>query len=278
MLTIRNLTLQEMVFLMEVAFKEGWNPGLYDGAAFFQTDPDGFFIAEREGGLIGGISVVKYGEERAFLGNHFVLPPFRGKGYGKELWEYALAQAGNRIIGVNGLTEGKQFYESYGFRSIGNIIRYQGSIFPKGRLSDDIYSSQDIDFYKLLAFDAGFFGIARERFLRAWLETPALESLCVLKGGEIKGWGCMRRCRNGWRLGPVFASEYAIAEELLRHFAIKTIAEEVSMDVPESNVQAIRLAFSMGMTPVDARLRAYKGEQIREPLEQIFGFTTLDIG
>ena len=88
----------------------------------------------------------------------------------------------------------------------------------------------------------------------------------------------MRRCREGWRLGPVFARDYDSAEGLMRHLAVKTIAEDVYMDVPESNTQAIRLAFSMGMTPMDARLRLYRGARDLEPLSRIYGLTTLDIG
>ena len=278
MLTIRKITLQEMVFPMEVAFKERWNPGLYDGAAFYQADPEGFFLAELEGGLTGGISAVSYGDKLVVIGNHFVLPPFRKKGIGRTLWEYALDLAGDKSIRVNGLPEGKAFYESYGFHGMCNIIRYGGSIFAEGRISDDIYSAQDIDFRLLTEFDAGFFGVSRAAFLKTWLETPAMVSLCLLKEGEIRGWGCMRRCRKGWRLGPVFARSETYAEELLRHFAVKTIAESVYMEVAESNSQAIRLAFAMGMTPWEARLRLYRGELIEEPFDQIFGFTTVDIG
>jgi len=267
-----------MVFPMEVAYKEGWNPGLYDGVAFFQSDPEGFFLAEYNGGMTGGISVVRYAGSLAVIGNHFVLPPFRGKGIGRKLWEHALEAAGDRIIRVNGLPEGKEFYESYGFRSIGNVIRYGGSIFAEGRISDDIYSAHDIDFRRLAAFDAGFFGVSRASFIRSWIETPAMVCLCLLKEGELRGWGCMRRCRKGWRLGPVFAHSYDFAEELLRHFAMQTIAESVYIEVAEANVQAIRLAFAMGMTPWEARLKLYKGEQDTEPIDQIFGFTTVDIG
>jgi GNAT superfamily N-acetyltransferase len=277
-LTIRNISLQEMVFPMEVAYKERWNPGLYDGVAFFQADPDGFFLAEKDGGMVGGISLVGYGEALAVIGNHFVLPPYRGQGIGKALWEHALELAGERHIRINGLPDGKEFYESYGFRGVCNVIRYGGSIFAEGRISDDIYSARDIDFRRLAEFDAGFFGVPRERFLKNWLDTPAMVSLCVLKEGAIQGWGCMRRCRKGWRLGPVFARNYDLAEELVRHFAVQTIAESVYMDLAESNIQAIRLGFAMGMTPWEARLKMYRGESGSEPIDQIFGFTTVDLG
>ena len=278
MLTIRKLTLPEMVFPMEVAYKEGWNPGLYDGAAFFQADPEGFFLAEADGGMVGGISAVGYENRLAVIGNHFVLPPYRGKGFGKALWDYAVEAAGDRPVRVNGLPDGRAFYASYGFRSLCNIIRYGGSVFAEGRISDDVYSARDIDFRELTAFDAAFFGAPRPGFLKTWLETPAMVSLCLLKEGGIEGWGCMRRCRKGWRLGPVFARNPIFAEELLRTFAMKTIAESVYMDIPESNVQAIRLAFAMGMTPWEARLKLVRGEDAGEPMDQIFGFTTVDLG
>ena len=122
-LNIRNFTLPEMVFPMEVAFKEGWNPGLYDGAAFYQADPEGFFLAERDGGMVGGVSAVSYDNKLIVIGSHFVLPPFRGKGIGRALWEHALELAGERRVGINGLPEGRRFYESYGFQGIYNIIR-----------------------------------------------------------------------------------------------------------------------------------------------------------
>ncbi len=278
MLTIRNFNLQEMVFPMEVAYKEGWNPGLYDGVAFYQADPEGFFLAEQAGGMVGGISAVNYGDKLVFIGNHFVLPPFRGQGIGKALWEHGMKVAGHRLIGINGLPEGKSFYESYGFQAAYNVIRYGGRIFSEARFSEDIYPAQDIDLGQLADYDAGFFGFPRKAFLKTWLETPAMESVCLLKEGKLQGWGCMRRCRRGWRLGPVFAQHHSFAEEILRHLALKTFGEQVYMDITEANVQSIRLAFAMGMVPWGARLRLYKGGVPKEPLEKIYGFTTLDIG
>ena len=278
MLTIRNLARQEMVFSVEVAHKEGWNPGLYDGASFYQADPDGFFLAELDGGMAGGISAVKYGSGLAVIGSHFVLPPFRGRGIGKKLWEHALDVAGDRSIRINGLTEKKGFYTSYGFRSAGIVLRYRGDVFAEARSGENVRSAYDVDFRALIAYDAGIFGVARAAFLKAWMETPGMQCLCVVQDEAIRGWGCMRRCRDGWRLGPVFADHHDGAEELLRHFALKTIGERAYIDVPESNAHAIRLAFSMGMTPSDARMRLYRGPGMDEPMDSVFGFTTLDIG
>jgi hypothetical protein len=267
-----------MVFPMEVAFKEGWNPGLYDGAAFYQADPGGFFLAEWGGGIAGGISVVCYEERLAYIGGHFVLPPFRGKGIGRSLWEWALTVVGERAAALNGLPEGRAFYESYGFQPAYNVIRYGGEIFGRSCLSGNIRTAQDLAPEDLLAYDSRFFGWRREKSLRAWLEIPGLESACCVREGELKGWGAMRRCRQGWRLGPVFADRPEYAEEILCHLGRKTMGEDVLLDLPETNTQAIRLAFSLGMVPHSARLRLYRGEAAIQPAEGIYAFTSLDIG
>jgi len=277
-LSIRNLALPEMAFLMEVAHKEGWNPGLYDGAAFFQSDPESFFLAEQNGVLVGGISAHRYAADLVYVGNHFVLPPYRKKGIGKELWEYALGLAGDISAGVSGLPEGRDFYVSYGFRPVTNIIQYSGIMFAEARSSDDIYSVHEMDFRMLLQYDEDIFGFPREAFLKAWLETPVMESVCLLKEGRIQGWGALRRCRRGWRLGPVFAETYGFAEEIVRHLAMKTYTEWVYMDIPEDNVPAIKLAFALGMTPFGARLKMAKGKGYDESLDRVFGFTTQDCG
>jgi len=235
-------------------------------------------VAELGNAVVGGISAVHYDDDYVFIGNHFVLPPYRGSGIGTAIWEYALALAGDKTIGASGLSDGREFYEDYGFESTSNIIQYGGVMFAEARLSDDIYSAQDIDIRYLVRYDASRFGTHREKFIRAWLDTVVMDGVCLLKEGSIQGWGCLRRCRRGWRLGPVFAEKYEYAEEIVRHLAMKTYTEWVFIDLPQNNVQAIRLAFAMGMTPLGARIRVVRGDRVSEPLDQIFGFTTLDIG
>ena len=278
MLSIRGLTLQEMVFVMEVSNKEGWNSGLYDGMTYYRVDPDGFFLGERDGCMVGGIVAARCADGLTFIGNHFVLPPYRGQGYGKSLWERALERAGDDITAVNGLTDGRDFYESYGFRYVCNVIRYKGTAFDARRLSEYATPAYDIDFAKLAEFDARFFGADRTRFLRIWLESPGADCMCLIKRGEILSWACMRRCRDGWRLGPVYAENYESAWELTRHMAAKTLSERVYIDAPENNTNAIKLAFSLGLTPVGARARMFKNGHLDESYNGIYGFTTLDIG
>lgn len=49
---------------IELAVREGWNPGLHDAANFVAADL-GFLLAECDGQLVGCIGAVSYGEPRA---------------------------------------------------------------------------------------------------------------------------------------------------------------------------------------------------------------------
>ena len=41
---IKNMQMSDVEFAIDLAKKEGWNPGLEDANCFFHTDPNGFFI------------------------------------------------------------------------------------------------------------------------------------------------------------------------------------------------------------------------------------------
>jgi len=45
----RRATRDELNLAVEWAAGEGWNPGLHDADLFWDTDPDGFVCAERNG-------------------------------------------------------------------------------------------------------------------------------------------------------------------------------------------------------------------------------------
>lgn len=278
MLTIRPILLKEMVFPIELAAKEGWNPGLYDGYNYFNIDPEGFFLAELNGGMAGIIWAVRYNMNYGVIGGHIVLPPFRKQGIGEALLNKALEHLQVRTIGMDGLECGENYYKRFGFIPEHRVIRYGGIILADACLSFRISSAGDVDFYSLTAYDEQMFGAARPQFLKAWIEQPGAESACYMEDDKIMGFGIIRPSRRGYRLGPLFADSPQAAKSLLCHLACKAGDDHIYLDVPQTNTAAIRLVESLGMQPVFSRLRLYNKQGLDLPLQKIYGFTTLDIG
>ena len=93
----------EISLAVDWAAAEGWNPGLADAACFAAVDAEGFLIGELDGVPAATVSCVNYDARFAFLGFYIVRADLRGRGYGLRIWNAAIAHAGARVIGLDGV-------------------------------------------------------------------------------------------------------------------------------------------------------------------------------
>src|SRR5882724_1254258 len=114
-LSIRTMRPEEISIAVNWAAAEGWNPGLADGSCFAAADPEGFLIGELDGAPAATVSCVNYGSAFAFLGFYIVRKDLRGSGHGLQIWNAAIARAGQRVIGLDGVVAQQQNYRKSGF-------------------------------------------------------------------------------------------------------------------------------------------------------------------
>ncbi|MCA9437546.1 MAG: GNAT family N-acetyltransferase, partial [Candidatus Omnitrophica bacterium] len=98
-------------------------------------------------------------------------------------------------------------------------------------------------------------------------------------GGHLSGYGVIRKCRSGHKVGPLFADNPNVAETLF--LALKSFASEedpVYLDTPEINPEAVALAERHNMTVVFETARMYTGDSPDIDLNGIFGVTTFELG
>src|SRR5215468_12154097 len=127
-LHIRAMRPDEISIAVDWATAEGWNPGLADAACFGAADPGGFFIGEVNGIPAATVSCVNYGASFAFLGFYIVRADLRGRGYGLRIWKAAIAHAGPRVIGLDGVVAQQENYKKSGFTLAYANVRYGGTV------------------------------------------------------------------------------------------------------------------------------------------------------
>ena len=279
---IRRMTRGELDTLVEWAAREGWNPGLDDAEVFWNADPDGFLAAEVGDELVGGGSAVAYDKRYGFMGFFIMRPDCRGRGLGDRLWNERKRRLLARLdpgasIAMDGVFNMQEYYARGGFRLVCRDLRFEGrgmkSSQPEGIVETSSFPFERIDLY-----DRRHFPAPRSGFLRNWIQRPGGHALAVVDDDVISGYGVMRPCRTGYKIGPLFAANASVAEKLLVALASRVPGAPIFLDVPEINRAALALVARHGMKEVFGCARMVLGPIPKLPDGEIFGVTTFELG
>jgi hypothetical protein len=141
-----------------------------------------------------------------------------------------------------------------------------------------IVALRDVPFAMIEASDATVFPAPRPGFLRAWIGTSGHVGCALLRDGRLVGWGVIRPCRNGRKIGPLVADDRSAAEVVLSALLAQGGSGEIFLDVPAVNRDALALAESAGLAPVFETARMYTGAIPKLALQRVFGVTTFELG
>ena len=276
---IKNMTRADLDVAIEWAAAEGWNPGQYDAEVFFATDPNGFFMAWEDGRPIGTIAAVRYAPEKfGFVGFFIVVSDKRGGTVGPALAEVALRYLHGYNIGQDGVLAKVKNYSTAGFKLAYSNFRYGGLVANgKGAENSAVQAIRQENFADICAYDRQCFPAARRVFLGNWFCQPETWT-AMYKDNGIRGYGVIRRCRSGYKIGPLFADNADIAEQLFLALTKNMSGEQIFLDVPETNAAAVDLAERLQLQPVFATARMYNNGEPMLAIDKIFGVTTFELG
>jgi len=276
-LVVTRATLDDWPVISGWAADEGWNPGLSDGPAFFAQDPEGFFIGRLAEEPVSAISVVNHGSDYAFLGCYLVRPDLRGRGLGLTTWNTALAHAGGRTIGLDGVVAQQDNYRQSGFAFAHRTVRFTGPA-PTAQAAPGVRPAEEADADAIAAYDSACCPADRPRFLAHWLTLPGHRTFVRIERGRLSGYTVIRPARDSLRIGPLFADAAEDAEALFAAAAAEAAGKEIAIDVPEPNTAAVALAERAGLTPSFETARMYTGPVRPFAEERVYGVTTLELG
>ena len=275
------MTRPEAEVLGEWAAAEQWNPGLSDIPLAYDYDPEAFIALRKGDVMVGGGSILSYGGAAGFMGLFILRADLRRQGLGAVLWHERLRRLRARLapdapISMDGVYDMAPFYARGGFRLLYRDVRYQGVV--SATLHPDTVPLAQLPFEQIDAYDRPVFGVPRTAFLRAWLTQPGGQGVAVLRGDALKGYGFLRPCRQGYKLGPVFADDAAVADALLQSLFAQAGGQQVQLDVPEPHAAAVALADRYGLQPVFACARMVHGDPLPVAPGKIFGVTSFEFG
>jgi GNAT superfamily N-acetyltransferase len=276
MIRNRRMTRAELEHVLDWAAEEGWNPGLGDAEAFHAVDPDGFFVAEADGAPVAAISVVNHGDAFAFLGLYLCHPDYRGRGIAHALWKHAMAYAGERTLGLDGVPDQQANYARSGFVHAGATTRFTGRVAPAPQASVRAATEADID--ALVALEAEASGWHKPAYLSEWFRArPTRRTFVISDGtGSAVAAATARRCRTGAKIGPLMAPDRDTALALIRH-AADAVHQEISIDVPSPSTGLHTLCGDLGLVPGFSTARMYRGSA-RTGAGRFFAVATLELG
>ncbi len=131
----------------------------------------------------------------------------------------------------------------------------------------------------MLQYDNQMFPTPRAVFLKEWIKQPESLAVGYMSGEEVQGYGMVRKCRTGFKVGPLFTDNSEIADKLFQKFrSFVGEGNQIFLDTPEVNKQAVALAEKYGMKPMFETARMYTKGKPNIDLQKVFGVTTFELG
>ena len=215
--------------VIKAMVKEQWRPGLHDTECYVACDEITTLVGELDGKPIGCVILTKYGDSFGVIGGNIVCEEYRGKGYGRKIFDAALVNLKrSRNIALLAGPHHEKMYEKSGFRGHFNVARFNFHLpttlncFPE--ISEnppvEIRGVDQSDGKALLAYDSGVFGFHRHAFLMKWLRAHGSHArVAIDEEGSVVGYVVARAMfvkDHGYKIGPLFADYESIAVKLLK--------------------------------------------------------------
>lgn len=261
----------------------GWNQTIADWQQFLATQPDGCFVIEERGHVLGCVTTICYGSTLAWIGMMLVHPDERRRGIGRVLMKRCLAYldgCGIKCMKLDATPAGQPLYEQLGFASEWTLTRWsrskRGGLFSKSNSPCRDCTPNDLE--RVIALDATAFGVRREELLRA-LVAHSERVLVAEAGGQVIGAGLLRSGARANYLGPVVADSPETAASLIGELLSVSASENVFWDIPDANAAAIELAVAHGFERARTLTRMARGEpRVIHQTQHIFAIADPALG
>ena len=234
----RLMTLFDVAAGMMLKEANGWNQLEADWLRFLKFRPQGCFVAEVEGNVVGTVASVAYGNRCGWIGLMLVDAQFRRRGIGRQLMELAIESLQDcDTIKLDATPAGRGLYETLGFREEYSLLRLVCPALPVVDLppvalppfcKTALLNAAELS--SLAMWNEEVFGADRGELLQDWLaESPSWAVGVKEESGQWLGFRLSRAGAIYRQIGPVLAVNQATAQALL----VSALSETSFVESPE---------------------------------------------
>ncbi len=283
-LKLRVMTKADLGFADRLRELAQWNQTLDDWRRFLAMEPEGCFVAERDGAVVGAVTTTTYGTDLAWIGMMLVHPDHRGKGIGRALMERALSYLKTKRIAcikLDATPMGQPVYEKLGFKPEWTLRRWETRRvnLPHIPIRYRVRTVQDKDAAALAQLDVPAFGVARGHRLARLRWDVSRMLVHESPKGRVIGFAFVRKGMQAVYLGPVVAETIPAAGALIKTIVKPVAARRIFWDIPDPNADAVELAQRLGFMPQRTLTRMFLGENSHPGRpEMIFGIAAPEVG
>lgn len=276
MIHFRLMTSGDVSLGMRLKEQAGWNQTEADWHRCLNLQPDGCFVAEREGVAVGTVTTCIFGTI-AWIAMVLVEAAARGQGIGRTLLDHALAFLDGRgipTVRLDATPLGRPLYEKRGFVEEYTLTRFEG-VAPLIGASADVRDKVALlamrpeHQERVIRFDRRITGTNRAELLRhLYAETPSAWQL-AMRGEELLGFTAARAGSRAWQIGPCMATAEA-GPFLLTEALARREGQRVFLDVPEDNRAAVAAVTEAALAPQRPLYRMCRGPKPHERVEYLW--------
>jgi GNAT superfamily N-acetyltransferase len=239
-----------------------WNQSSADWTRVLRWEPNGCFVAEQGGRIVGTVTSTTFERDLAWIGMMLVDPEVRRQGIGRKLLSHALEwlEGARRVrcVGLDATPVGKTMYDTMGFTDAYTLRRWEG-VAPVVQSPARVRPLQATEVMRLANLDRRAFGVERLRLIRD-IVVAHPDSCFVLDGAHgVAGYACSRPGALRWYIGPLVAADPDAAQALLKAVLAPIAGEPVALDLVDCNEFASTFAHALELRPVRPFIRMSRG-------------------
>lgn len=290
-LSIRCMEKKDLEMVMNWCKEEEWNVGKYDAAAYYTLDPKGHFLFLLDEQPVGAISIVRYSSQLLAIGPFIVKKEYRNKGYGAQIWQHAielLENNSNASACLYSVPTQISRYASSGFKKDFHIQRWQKSFVKKTsnveKTTEGLKQINSISIESIIEYDQSIFPASRKKLLAKFIQNEHIVGFASTDdNGKITGFGLIRPCIQGYRIGPLYADHIENAQKLFQILLDKANSCPVFIDAPSYNPYIANFTsfFNLDRVPEADTVAMFRGEvpaSLRANSHKNYTICSLEVG